>query len=341
MQITRCVLAVALLLVVACKDPAQRKPIPPAATNRVTRAQMAIIDGNYSGALPAVEEAIRRAPHFGRAHFVRAEILTRLDRLDEARDAFEQVLAIDPAYPAIRFHLGSNAVQRGEYDEALDHYEAEASFVEHDTPMEHRLAVWMQVGNIHRQLGEIDEAQAAYDRALSEDSTFDHAFDALGQLYQEDGELDKALKARQRALDLKPENGGYAYHVGSLLFQLDRPDEAIPFLEKARQKLPWFEGSFYNLGRIRTAQGKTAEGERLLAAADSLRARQSELGMAKTNAEVHRTAVAWIIYADMLNADARYEEALQAYQAAAALDPSDSRPRSAIAAIRQRREAAL
>ena len=313
----------------------QHGPISPAATNLLTRAQMALSDGQDAMALHGVNEAIRRAPHFHRAHLIRGQILTRMDSLEEARAAFEMVRKIDPAYPAIHFHLGNNAVQRRQYDEALDYYEAEDSLTP-DTLLENKHALWMQMGNVYRELGETDEARAAYEKILAVDEGFDLAYDAIGQLYQEEGDFDSALEARKRALELNPENGGYAYHVGALLYQLGRPAEAIPYLEQSRQKLPWFYGSYYNLGRSLIDLGKTAEGERYLITADSLQGRQAQLGMAKASAETHRTPRAWMAYADMLYGDERYEEALQAYQAARALDPLNEAARDAIAEIQGR-----
>lgn len=316
----------------------QRGPIPPAATNVLTRAQMALSDGQDALALRGVEEAIRRAPHFHRAHFIRGQILTRMDSLEEARAAFEMVRKIDPAYPAIHFHLGNNAVQRRQYDEALGYYEAE-DLLTPDTLLENKRALWMQMGNVYKELGETDEARAAYEKILVVDEGFDLAYDAIGQLYQEEGDFDSALEARMRALELKPKNGGYAYHVGALLYHLGQPAEAIPYLEQSRQKLPWFYGSYYNLGRSLIDLGKPAEGERYLITADSLQERQAHLGMAKASAETHRTPRTWMAYADMLYGDERYEEALQAYQAARALDPLNEAARDAITKIQMRLEA--
>ena len=50
---------------------------------------MAMMDGNFDQALRAVDEGIRRAPNFTRGYFVRGQILTRMNRLEEALEAFE------------------------------------------------------------------------------------------------------------------------------------------------------------------------------------------------------------------------------------------------------------
>ena len=291
----------------------ERVPIPPAATNLVTRAQMAMSEGQYAAAMRGVDEAIRRAPNYSRAHFMRGQLLTRMDSLDSARNSFEFVRAIDPDYPAILFNLGNNAVLRRQYEDALIFYREERSRMPAEAPDANRVALLMQMGNVFRELGEADSARAAFQKVIARDERSDLAYDALGQVYQEEGELENALEARKRALELNPNNGGYAYHVGSLLFQLGRPADAIEYLEQSKRKLPWFYGSSYNLGRSMIALGRTVEGERYLTLADSLQERQGELGLAKARAEARGTPSAWLAYADMLYEDERYEEALQAY----------------------------
>jgi tetratricopeptide (TPR) repeat protein len=334
----------ALLLTAACgNEPSSDQetslpdtagaPVPPAATGLVTRAEMAIVEGQYVSALRGVTEAIRRAPHFARAHHLRAQLLTRMDSLDAAREALENVRSIDPEYPAIHFYLGNNAVQRRQFADALEHYRAERSRVAMDHSMLNRTALSVQIGNVFRELGQADSARATLLAAIALDESSDIAYDALGQIYQEQGELETALEARAQALKLNPNNGSYAYHVGSLLYQLGKPAEAIDFLEQSRQRLPWFYGSYYNLGRSKIALGRLEEGQKYLALADSLQERQGELGLAKARAEARGTPGAWIAYADMLRTDGRLDEALQAYLTARALDPLNEATRIAIAQI--------
>ncbi len=340
-------LSVLLLIVGACTDtpdaepapespPAiQRGPIPVAATNLATRAQMASGEGNPAQALRAIDEALRRAPHFMRAHFLRGQILTQMGNLDEAKIAFEQAVRIDATYPNVQFHLGNNAVARRQFREALDHFEAEQTLLTPETPVADQRALWLQKGNVHKALGEVKDALAAYQQAQAVDEAFDLAYDAIGQFHQEEGNLQEALEARQQALALNPENGQYAYHVGALLYQLDRPDEAVPYLEQAERQIPWFHGVHYNLGRSLIALGQTTRGEQYLLAADTLQQRQAKLGLAKARAEAQRTPAAWLTYAEMLYNDERYDEALHAYRAVQALDPSNTSAGNAVNKIQQ------
>jgi tetratricopeptide (TPR) repeat protein len=109
-----------------------------------------------------------------------------------------------------------------------------------DDPLVKKRATLLQIGKVYKELGEIDQALAAFQQVLQLDENYDEAYDELGQIYQEEGELEKALQAKRRALELSPENGDYSYYVGTLLFKLGRPGEAIAYLEKAKKNVRGF-----------------------------------------------------------------------------------------------------
>ena len=62
----------------------------------------------------------------------------------------------------------------------------------------------------------------------------------------------------------------YMYHVGALLYRIGQLASVIPYLEQACARMPWFHRSAYKLARRLIDLGNTAEGDRLLAMADSL-----------------------------------------------------------------------
>ncbi len=288
------------------------------------RAEWAMENGAYTTALAICDQLDKRVPNFAHAYFLRGQTLTNLNRHDEARTAFEKAQTLDPNFPAIRFTLGNNAAQRKQFREALKYYEAERAAMLPDTPLPKQRAILLQTGRAHKELGEIDKARAAFQQVVVVDENFAEGYAELGQIYQEEGELEKALAAQMHALELQLENGDYSYYVGALLVQLGRPSDAVAHLEKAKAQRPWFHGVYYHLGRSLIAMGRKREGERYLALVDSMQARDSQLGVAKTNAEQQDTPEKWMRYADMLYHDKRYMEALETYQVAQYLNPRDS-----------------
>lgn len=80
--------------------------------------------GNPERALEILEEGLRRHPRYLSAHIVRARCLHALDRVDEAREAFEDVLRIDGQNLVALRSLAEIARERGEAEEARRRLEA-------------------------------------------------------------------------------------------------------------------------------------------------------------------------------------------------------------------------
>jgi tetratricopeptide (TPR) repeat protein len=98
--------------------------------------------------------------------------------------------------------------------------------------------------------GELEEAVELYQRSIAACPTAEaHTF--LGWTYSFQGRLQDAIAECQRAIAVDPTFGNPYNDIGAYLIELGRPDEAIPWLEKATQakryespQFPWF-----NLGR--------------------------------------------------------------------------------------------
>ena len=288
------------------------------------RAEWAMDNGAHATALTLCDKIVQQAPGFARVYFLRGQALSHLHQHEAAGIAFAKVAELHPEFPLIHLHQGNNAAQRKRFREALAFYQAEQAALQTHDPSEKKRALLLQIGRVHKELRELESALAALREAVNLDEKFHEAHDELGQIYQEQGELERALAERTRAMELQPENGEYAYYLGALFVQLGRAQEALPYLEKALAQRPWFYGVHYNLGRALLALDRQQAGEHHLAIADSLQNRNSQLGVARTNAEQSRSAEKWRAYADMLAHDGRFEEALAAYQTALVLNPRDS-----------------
>ena len=77
--------------------------------------------GNPDRALDILEEGLQRHPRYLSAHIVRARCLRALDRHDEARDAFREVLELDGQNLVALRSLAEMALERGEPEEAGRH----------------------------------------------------------------------------------------------------------------------------------------------------------------------------------------------------------------------------
>ena len=104
--------------------------------------------------------------------------------------------------------------------------------------------------------GELDGAIAVYKQSIALHPTAEaHTF--LGWTYSFQGRLDDAIAECKQAIAVDADFGNPYNDIGSYLIKLDRPAEAIPWLEKAIAA-PRYEPRHYphcNLGRVYWTKG--------------------------------------------------------------------------------------
>jgi Tfp pilus assembly protein PilF len=125
--------------------------------------------------------------------------------------------------------------------------------------------------------GALDEAIAAYRRSIAACPTAEgHTY--LGWALAQQGKLEAAIEQCKLAIRLDPELGNPYNDIGVYLMRRGEPDEAIPWLERAKAAPRYAPRHFpyLNLGQIFAAKGMLvralAEFERAaeLAPADTL-----------------------------------------------------------------------
>ena len=117
------------------------------------------------------------------------------------------------------------------------------------------LELWQQ-GFDAQMHGQLDEAIRLYKDSLACCPTAEaHTF--LGWAYSFLGRLEHAIEECKRAIAVDPDFGNPYNDIGSYLITLGRPDDAIPWLERAIVA-PRYEARHYphcNLSRVYRAKG--------------------------------------------------------------------------------------
>ncbi len=128
--------------------------------------------------------------------------------------------------------------------------------------------------------GELDRAIELYKRSLEAWPTAEaHTF--LGWTYSFQGRIEEATAECLKAIEVDPDFGNPYNDICCYLMQQDKLDEAIPWLEKAKQA-PRYEPRqfpFMNLGRIYLRQGRWW---------DALREFEAAVRLAPDDAELRR-----------------------------------------------------
>ena len=108
----------------------------------------------------------------------------------------------------------------------------------------------------HQMAEELGEAIRLYKESIALCPTAD-AHTYLGWAYSFQGRIDEAIAQCEIAIQLDPEFGNPYNDIGVYLMQQQKLDEAVPWLEKAKQAKRYEPRHFpyLNLGRVYAAKG--------------------------------------------------------------------------------------
>jgi Tfp pilus assembly protein PilF len=108
----------------------------------------------------------------------------------------------------------------------------------------------------YQMAGELDEAIGLYKESIVLCPTAD-AHTYLGWAYSFQGRIDEAIAQCEIAIRLDPQFGNPYNDIGVYLMQQEKFDEAIPWLEKAKQAKRYEPRHFpyINLGRVYVSKG--------------------------------------------------------------------------------------
>ena len=181
-------------------------------------------------ALTALQRGLTRFPTSFRLVYLSALAEAQLKQYDRSLTAFKkaEVLAGDRA------------------DELLDY------------------RYYFQVGAMLTEAGQESESEAYLLKSLALKPDYDEALNHLGYTWAEKGKnLERALEMIQAAVAAEPENPAYLDSLGWVLFQMKRPAEALPHLEKAAELLKDKPDStvFDHLGDVLAALGRKDESQ--------------------------------------------------------------------------------
>ncbi len=130
--------------------------------------------------------------------------------------------------------------------------------------LERAAELWREAYRL-QMAGDLAGAIEVYRRSIAVQPTAEaHTF--LGWTLSFQGRLDEATQECLRAIEVDPDFGNPYNDIGVYLMQQDKLDEAIPWLEKAKQARRYEprQFPFMNLGRIYMRKGRWPDAVREL-----------------------------------------------------------------------------
>ena len=247
--------------------------------------------GDHELAAQLLGEVLAAQPELAEAHHLLGQSLCQLDHYEDALHHWRQTLLLQPQREAeLRPQLALCHSRLGEHEEAeklaklsleesgprANLYDLLASVYMAQDEWEMALAtlnkgqilepnsglVAFQMGWCHENLGNRQQAEEFYSRALRLDPTQVEAYSGLGWLYYERSQYDVALVLFEKAYELDPQNPELADHVGWVHLLLKQPGLALEYFRQALDKEPYSDfyrahlaGALYHLGRFEDCKG--------------------------------------------------------------------------------------
>ena len=132
----------------------------------------------FPDALELLKQSLQKNPNNGFAYSQKAKICSSMHRPEEARQAIQQALALQPFQPDFLYVLGVIAAQQGKQDEALAAFEKVTQINPKEADAHFEIGrIWMQRKDrakaltAFRKASELDPGDADYKRAVAETST--------------------------------------------------------------------------------------------------------------------------------------------------------------------------
>lgn len=175
-----------------------------------------------------------------------AESLMGAGRVNEALEAIDEAIAMEPGQARLRYFRGSILFRAGRYAEAEPEFKKALELDPYMTDAHNFL------GTVYSQLGRITEAEAQYRKALSDPAypSPELVYLNLALLQAGQGHDDEAVSNLRRSVEINPKYYKAHFELASLLDKVGNLDEAAREYEVAAPGFRENADFFYRLGLV-------------------------------------------------------------------------------------------
>ncbi|MCR4440245.1 MAG: tetratricopeptide repeat protein [bacterium] len=180
-----------------------------------------------AAALATYRRALTANPNFARVRKLCRNLLVARKQWEEAIQLYEQAGARDSSDVVNGLEIAELYFQKGDTATALAHLEALASRFPNDW------RVPFAAGRMEFMRRNWSQAGAYFEKVIALNDRVPPAWSLLGRCHLLRNELQQAEAVFRRAAGLFPDDGELNFFLGSVLSQMRKPAEALPFITKA------------------------------------------------------------------------------------------------------------
>ena len=214
---------------------------------------------NLAAAITLFEQAIRTDSLYalayaglGEAFWRKYEQTEDVQWIEQAERFCERAIELNDRLAPVYVTLGRIRTARGQYGSAIGDFQNALARDSSYTDAIGGLAL------TYDALGRLDEAEAAYHRAIALKPDYWVGYRDLGRFYFKHARYEDAIEQYQHVLALTPLNARAYSNLGAMYFYLEKPDEAIDMFERALAIKP-DHTIFANLATVNYYEGHYAE----------------------------------------------------------------------------------
>jgi predicted O-linked N-acetylglucosamine transferase (SPINDLY family) len=216
----------------------------------LNEARIAISDGNFETALANCLTILDTHSGHPEALKLAAQLSNKTGKLDQAKNYYQQAIALWPQQPEFRFGLGIVFLKQNKYDPA------EAAFLKALAIDARYVRALVNLGAIAYHKHQYEQALQYFNQALALEPGNASAYINRGNCHQRKGNAELAANDFEKAIELNGADKAAHYNLGNLKLSLKENDKALVHYEEALKIDPCYAEAYFNKALIYYNQKK-------------------------------------------------------------------------------------
>ncbi|OAC99915.1 hypothetical protein MUCCIDRAFT_147886, partial [Mucor lusitanicus CBS 277.49] len=218
------------------------------------KGTLIFLEGQSDEALNAFNEALRLDPNYIQVYIKKSNVYMEKGDLTAALAQMEIASNLSPLDPDIYYHLGQIHYISGHYDLAMKDY-AESIRLDPTFVYAH-----IQLAVVQHRLGNHSTAVAMFQKISTQFPTQAEVFNYYGEVLIDQGNIQGAINMFDKAMALDPSHPLPFINKAMILYQhLGRPDEAIQLCKSALDADPACDAAVASLAQMLIEQDRPSE----------------------------------------------------------------------------------